>query len=474
MPLRAKILQPGFLSSSKEMFSAAAAPGDEADDVLFASNIGARTITLNRPAKLNSLNGSMIRKMVPRLQEWEASELANVIILKGDGKAFCAGGDVAALAKLCTEGKAGQQQAQDYFAMEYVLDHYVATYKKPVVALMNGITMGGGVGLSVHAPFRIATEKTVFAMPETTIGFFPDVGTSFFLPRLDGATGTYLALTSERLTGFDAYMGGVATHYIASDNLPSLEARLAELRPQEGASKSDHLRTINDAIDEFAADVPEGYRFFMSGEARQAIDRCFSATTVEGVLESLEKEGTEWAAKTLKTLRERSPTSVRVAHRQMREGRNWNIMDTFRHEHQIASRFMSHPDFVEGVSSRLIRKPPTKPKWQPATLEDTSPHTADEFFRGGHAKGELQLLTPVAYHEKRYPFHFGLPTERMVRSVVNSEGRDASSTAATRAEHLDRILQRYRHKPGTRERIIDILQRKTTEQGEQKMATWID
>lgn len=202
MPLKAKITNPSmgrnFATSTdvpKEL------PGDEDNDVLFKTIYGVRTIELNRPKKLNSLNGSMARKILPRLKEWEKSQLANVIVIKGSGRAFCAGGDVAALAMENKEGPAGQQRSKDYFALEYKLDHVIATCSKPYVAFMDGITMGGGVGLSVHAPFRIATENTVFAMPETTIGFFPDVGASFFLPRMDGETGTYLALTSEQLKG---------------------------------------------------------------------------------------------------------------------------------------------------------------------------------------------------------------------------------------------------------------------------------
>lgn len=168
--------------------------------MLFNSLYGLRTITLNRPNKLNSLDGSMIRKIVPRLQEWDKSQMANVIVIKGEGRAFCAGGDVAALAKQ-NGTESGQKDSTAYFAQEYALDHYVATYTKPYVAFIDGITMGGGVGLSVHAPFRIATERTVFAMPETTIGLFPDVGAGFALSRLDGQLGLYLALTSEQLKG---------------------------------------------------------------------------------------------------------------------------------------------------------------------------------------------------------------------------------------------------------------------------------
>lgn len=225
MPLRAKITNAAFQSDSNDQVMSlrkllrlhdadlaqqnthcndliviTELPSDPPNDVLFNSTYGLRTITLNRPSKLNSLDGSMIRKIVPRLQEWTKSDLANIVVMKGEGRAFCAGGDVAALARQ-NGTRAGQSASTDYFANEYALDHYIATYDKPYVALMDGITMGGGVGLSVHAPFRIATEKTVFAMPETTIGLFPDVGAGFFLPRLDGKLGMYLALSSEQLKG---------------------------------------------------------------------------------------------------------------------------------------------------------------------------------------------------------------------------------------------------------------------------------
>lgn len=223
MPLRARIMQssrpvcqsstrtyPAHLPTQLPQYASQSEadlvrpqPNDEPDDVVFDKIYGVRTIELNRPKKLNSLNGSMARKIIPRLREWSQSQLANVIIIKGNGRAFCAGGDVAALAELNQQGTEGQQQSSDYFGLEYKLDHLIATYSKPYVAFMDGITMGGGVGLSVHAPFRIATENTVFAMPETTIGFFPDVGASFFLPRMDGQMGTYLALTSEQLKGVD-------------------------------------------------------------------------------------------------------------------------------------------------------------------------------------------------------------------------------------------------------------------------------
>lgn len=179
-----------------------AAANDDPDDVIFTRTVGLRTLELNRPKKLNSLNESMARKLVLRLKELSKSDMTQIVVIQGAGRAFCAGGDVVALADWNSNGQS--VKSDDYFALEYKLDHLIATFNKPLVAYIDGITMGGGVGLSMHAPFRIATENTVFAMPETTIGFFPEVGATFFLPRMDGYLGTYLALTSEQLRGVDA------------------------------------------------------------------------------------------------------------------------------------------------------------------------------------------------------------------------------------------------------------------------------
>lgn len=184
-------------------------------------------------------------------------------------------GHVGALAKNNQSRPEGQQRSKDYFALEYKLDHTIATYSKPYVAFMGGIAMGGGVGLSVHAPFRIATENTVFAMPETTIGFFPDVGASFFLPRMDGALGTYLALTSEQIKGVNAFLSGIASHYLHTSSLRDLEARLAELNFGNDVSNNTRLSIINDTIEEFTTGMPHDAPPHFSTNVRIAIDYCF-------------------------------------------------------------------------------------------------------------------------------------------------------------------------------------------------------
>lgn len=436
-------------------------PGDEPEDVVFSSIYGLRTIELNRPKKLNPLNGSMIRKIAPRLIEWQKSDMANVVVMKGAGNALCAGGDVAALALDNRTGEEGQQRSDAYFALEYTLDHLIATYQKPYIAFMDGITMGGGVGLSIHAPFRIATERTVFAMPETTIGFFPDVGASFFLPRLPGAVGTYLALTSDRLTAANAFYAGVATHYLHSTTLPMLEQRLSELRFRDFDSLEKRLFIVNETIEEYTTGLPHDQPIHIGYELRKAIDRCFAKDTVTEILEALknEPEGPtkDWANKTLATLHARSPTSVHVTLKQMQtaKSRGWSIADTFKREHQIAAKFMRHPDFVEGVDAQLIRKD-KKPVWQPASLEDISEQDriAEPFFEISTNTEPLQLLTDADYSE--YPYRkYGLPTEREVWQVMRLK------PGYTREQVIKVFAAQRSGKQGIREVVGEIVDRNT-------------
>ncbi|KAI0397341.1 enoyl-CoA hydratase/isomerase [Xylariaceae sp. FL0594] len=478
MPLKAKILSPAdgthaqVSTRSTVNESIRELPGDEPNDVVFNNLYGLRTIELNRPKKLNALNASMIRKIVPRMVEWEKSSLAQVVVMKGAGdKAFCAGGDVAALAKQNMQGDKGKKASTDYFALEYKLNHYIATYQKPYVAFMDGITMGGGVGLSVHAPFRIATERTVFAMPETTIGFFPDVGASFFLPRMNGAVGTYLALTSERLTGANVFYSGVATHYLHSTSLSALESRLAELRFEDYDSLEKRWATIEMTIEEFSTGLPPTEKILLSGQLRQAIDRCFSKKSVADVIIALKEEQgptREWAEKTLDILQQRSPTAVHVAHKQMQVGRGWSIAETFQREHHIAAHFMRHPDFVEGVSARLIseEKPKPTPKWEPASLEDIGfdDATAAPFFQPAEGLPKaLTLLTERDYDE--YPHrNFGVPSEFDVESVVMEGTR-------TPREVVDYLDEKKNRRQGIAKIVSEIVHRKTT-RNEKGIAVW--
>ncbi|KAM5448350.1 3-hydroxyisobutyryl-CoA hydrolase [Microsporum audouinii] len=469
MPLRAKVESSAFSGKARMLSSAAPVgpkelPGDEPDDVLFSKLNGVRLVELNRPKKLNSLNGSMVRKILPRLQEWEKSQLANIVMISGAGtKAFCAGGDVAELAKQNTLGVSGQKKSREFFGQEYQLDHYIATYSKPYVAVLDGITMGGGVGLSVHAPFRIATEHTMFAMPETTIGFFPDVGGSFFLPRLDGEIGTYLALTSERLSGVQAFYAGIATHYLPSSALGNLTNRLSELVFSDYASLNSRLDLINKTISEYAVSIPtlKEEPMLLAGSLRESIDRCFAHSTMEEIISALEKEtvNADWAAKTLKTLAQRSPIALKVTLRQLRVGKNWSISETFQREDQIAGHFMAHPDFVEGVSARLVNKPPTAPVWKHGSLAEVTDADVDEFFRIPKGESRLPLLNKNADY-KQYPHaKFALPQEHSILQFVEKK-------KPTRSQVVEEFMKRTDAKLGVKEKVYEVLKRKTKETDE--------
>ena len=374
--------------------------------------------------------------------------------------------------------------SSDYFALEYQLDHLIATYSKPYIAIMDGITMGGGVGLSVHAPFRIATEKTVFAMPETTIGFFPDVGGSFFLPRLDGEIGTYLALTSERLHGVQAFYAGIATHYIDSTVLAQMTTRLSELVFKDYASLSERLGLIDSTLAEFTSTLPSPDSYpkakhgNLTGPLREAIDRIFQFDSIEEILSALQKETessdenlAEWANATQKTIAIRSPTSLRVTLRQLREGKKWNISETFVREHKMATKFMAHPDFVEGVSARLITKPPTQPQWSPAKLEDVSSADVDQFFSEiGHHE-TFDLVEPHAgsldQEYREYPHaKLALPRESDILDVVGKIGAGGSRTV------VEELVKQWKNKPGVKEKVQEVLARKTLPTGEEKGIRW--
>ncbi|CAO2655274.1 Nn.00g103380.m01.CDS01 [Neocucurbitaria sp. VM-36] len=462
MPLRAKITTPAWMSGTRKYATPTAdllkaQETDDPDDVVFTNNYGVRSIELNRPKKLNSLNGSMARKIIPRLQEWAKSDLAGVVVIKGSGRAFCAGGDVAALAQWNRQGPEGQQWSSDYFGLEYKLDHLIATYTKPYVAFMDGITMGGGVGLSIHAPFRIATENTLFAMPETTIGFFPDVGASFFLPRMEGSLGTYLALTSEQLKGVDAFYHGVATHYVHSSTLQQLESRLAELQFPDYMSLNERFKIINATIEEFSTGLP-AERPHISGQLRKTIDSVFHVDqpSISAIIESLEQvkndssspDLQQWAEKTIKTINERSPISVAVTLQQMRVGRQWSIAQTFQREYDIASQFMAHSDFVEGVTARLIERKKERPNWSPNTLNDIKKRDVDAFFAPGK-EGPLPLISDKDY--KEYPHAWiGLPREdEILREASGKKGEDVVAS----------LLEKYEGKQGVREKIKEVLDR---------------
>lgn len=331
---------------------------------------GVGRITLTRPKALHALNAPMCDTILAALERWaEDPTVYLVMIDHEDGtRGFCAGGDIRMLAE-SGAGDAGEARA--FFHVEYRMNAALKTFPKPVLAIMDGVTMGGGVGLSVHGSHRVATERTLFAMPETGIGLFPDVGGGWFLPRLSGELGTWLALTGARLKGVDVAAARVATHYLPSELIPNLKKQVESADFSVGAAEM-----LNEILRGLTHAVPPG-----SFEAhREVIDACFARETAEEIVAALEASGDDWAGEQAATLRTKSPETVKVALRQVREGAKMETFeDNMRMEYRIGWRKVQSHDFLEGVRAVIIDKD-NDPKWQPATLEGVSEADVAAYF----------------------------------------------------------------------------------------------
>ncbi|XP_012583146.1 PREDICTED: 3-hydroxyisobutyryl-CoA hydrolase, mitochondrial isoform X1 [Condylura cristata] len=345
---------------------------DAAGEVLLERKGCAGVITLNRPKYLNALNLNMIRQIYPQLKKWEQDPGTFLIIIKGTGgKAFCAGGDIKAVSEA---GKAKQKLAQDFFREEYMLNSAIESCQKPYVALIHGITMGGGVGLSVHGQFRVATEKSLFAMPETAIGLFPDVGGGYFLPRLQGKLGYFLALTGFRLKGRDVYRAGIATHFVDSEKLGTLEEDLLALKSPSKENIADVLESYHtkSKIDQ---DKP-----FILEEHMDKINSWFSANTMEKIIENLQQDGSSFALEQLKVINRMSPTSLKITLRQLMEGSSKTLKEVLTMEYRLSQYCMGGHDFHEGVRAVLIDKD-QNPKWKPNDLKEVTDEELNNHFK---------------------------------------------------------------------------------------------
>lgn len=324
-------------------------------------------VTLNRPQALNALTHGMVLEIEARLDAWAGDPGVAVVAIRGaGGRAFAAGGDIRTLWE---QGREEGSRNFAFFADEYRLNTMIKRYPKPYVAFMDGVVMGGGVGVSVHGARRVAGDRTVFAMPETGIGLFPDVGGTYFLPRLPGQTGMWLALTGARLKTADAVACGICDRYVPSDRTDALIGALSRIGPDRP------LDAVDRALAEFGA-AAEGETVH---ETQAVRDRCFRGASVEAVLAALDAEGSDWAAAQAAAIRTKSPSSTRIAFRQIREGAALEFEACMALEYRLARWCMTHPDFYEGVRALIIDKD-NRPAWRPATLaEATDTFVADAF-----------------------------------------------------------------------------------------------
>ncbi len=333
------------------------------NDLLTRVDGKAGRIGLNRPAALHALTLDMCHSMSAALTAWhDDSDVAIIMIDHAEGRGFCAGGDIRFLADSAAVGGA---EGRKFFHDEYQLNHQLFTYPKPIVAFMDGITMGGGVGIGLPAKYRVATENTKFAMPETGIGLFPDVGGGWFLSRLEGRVGQYLALTGARVAGAGCLALGLATHYLPSEALSEAKARIAE--------DPDRIEGI---LGQLAVKPPESKIV----DQLFNINRLFASDVFEDILAALDADGSEWAQKELATLSTKSPQTCKVALRQLATSAGLtNFADNMAMEYRIAYRVIVRPDFIEGVRAVIIDKDHA-PKWNPARTEDVSDALLDDIF----------------------------------------------------------------------------------------------
>lgn len=331
------------------------------DEIRFERKGRAGIVTLTRPQALNALTHRMVNALAAALREWEKNEAVAVVLIRGEGRAFCAGGDIL---KVYEAGRAGTPLV-GFFADEYRLNAQIARFPKPYVGLIDGIVMGGGVGVSFHGSHRVVTENAQFAMPEVGIGFFPDVGASHLLPALPGHFGMYLALTGNRIGWGDVLGCGLATHAIKAHRQEDLVNWLAETGDVEAALGELQVTA-----------APE-----TAPEAFEAIARHFSQPSLQFILASIETVAASdpFAAKTLETILGRSPTSLFVAWREIDAGRGLSIEDCMRMEFRILNRMLAGHDFYEGIRAALVDKD-RRPRWQPARIEDVSEAEIDAYF----------------------------------------------------------------------------------------------
>lgn len=341
--------------------------------VMFDERGGVGRITLNRPKAINALNHAMVREIAPQLDAWAADESIDTVLLVGAGeRGLCAGGDIVSIYHDAKDGGTG---SKDFWREEYILNAAIARFSKPYVAIMDGVVMGGGVGLSAHANTRIVTERSKIAMPEVGIGFIPDVGGTYLLARAPGELGTHLALTTARMDAADAIAAGFADHFMPSENLEKFYQAL------ESGS-------VSDALSEFTEPAPEST---LAG-ARAWIDEAYSADTVEEILDRLRRSAAPEAQKAAGDIESKSPVALKVTLKSLRSAAQASSLEqVLNEEYRVSLASLSSHDLVEGIRAQVVEKD-RNPAWSPATLADVTQDDVDRYFEPlGDA--ELKLET---------------------------------------------------------------------------------
>lgn len=337
-------------------------------------------IHLNRPQVLNALSPAQFVAIDRQLAAWARDEAVTAVVIEGAGeRAFCAGGDIRAVWDARRRGDDAFNRA--IFRDEYRMDRRIHHYPKPVVSILDGITMGGGAGLSVNGRYRVATERTLFAMPETAIGFFPDVGATHFLSRCPGQVGLYLGVTGARLGAADCLWAGLATHFVAAAQRDRLRAALAA-----AAASTDPNTAVPDTLAAFHGDAGPS----PLSERAAAVDRCFDRATMREVISALVAEGSDWAWEALEPIGDNCPLSLALTFRQLRDGPTLSFDDAIRREYRMACRSLADDNIYEGIRALVIDKD-RKPAWTPMSLAEVDPTRVAAYFS---PLGEDELVFP--------------------------------------------------------------------------------
>ncbi|XP_027343580.1 3-hydroxyisobutyryl-CoA hydrolase-like protein 5 [Abrus precatorius] len=343
-----------------------------------------RVVTLNRPRQLNAISPELVSLLAAYLEKWEKDEKAELIIIKGAGRAFCAGGDL----RVFYDGRKIKDSCLEVVYRFYWLCYHISTYKKTQVALVHGISMGGGAALMVPLKFSVVTDKTVFATPEASFGFHTDCGFSYYHSRLPGHLGEYLALTGGRLNGKELVAAGLATHFVSSEKIIELEKRLISLNSGDESA-------VRSVIEEFSSEVKLDEESILN--KRSIIDECFSKDSVEEIIKSFEaeanKEGNGWIGAALKGMKRASPTALKIALRSIREGRDQTLSECLEKEFRLTMNILRttiSEDMYEGIRALTIDKD-NAPKWEPSSLEKVEDGKLDLIFQPFDKNLELQI-----------------------------------------------------------------------------------
>ncbi|XP_016543170.2 3-hydroxyisobutyryl-CoA hydrolase-like protein 2, mitochondrial [Capsicum annuum] len=361
------------------------------EQVLVEGRAKSRAAILNRPSALNALTPSMVGRLSRLYESWEDNSDIGFVMMKGNGRAFCSGADVVTLYELIKEGKV--EECKKFFQTLYKFVYLLGTYLKPNVAILDGVTMGSGAGISLPGMFRVVTDRTVYSNPEAQVGFHPDAGASYYLSRLPGYLGEYLALTGGKLNGVEMIACGLATHYSLKERLPWMEERLGKLITDDPLVIESSLAQYGDLVYPDTTSVLHKF---------EKIDKCFSQDTVEEIIEALEREAAEshdeWCNTVLNKIKAASPLSLKVALKSIREGRFQPLDQCLVREYRISDNWVSKKvsdDFCEGVRARLVDKD-FAPKWGPARLEEVTTDMVDCFFIPlDELEPELNLATAI-------------------------------------------------------------------------------